>query len=74
MSILSRLISDEFQIELGGRKETNNDVEIEEKLRLLFNRRVRNQWDEECEKELNELDFENMLPSDKVLYKQIKKW
>lgn len=74
MSILSKMISNEFKIEFNDRVETEYDVDIEERLRLLLNRKIKNQWDEECEKELNELDFENMLPSDKILYKQIKEW
>ena len=76
MSILSKLISDEFQIEFGDQKETENDIEIEEKLRLLFNRKVRNQWTDECEQELNklELDFGKMSASDKLMYKHIKEW
>ena len=76
MSILSKLISNEFQIEFGNQKETENDIEIEGKLRLLFNRKVRNQWTDECEQELNklELDFEKMSASNKLLYKHIKEW
>ena len=38
MLILSKLISNEFQIEFGDQKETENDIEIEELLKRQLDR------------------------------------
>lgn len=74
MAILSEKISNEFQLEFHDREETEEDIVINSKLRILFNRRVNNEWSEDCEVELQALDFESMRACDKVLYKQILNW
>lgn len=74
MSILSDSIRKEFRIEFGERNETEEDKLINEKLVILLNRKLNNDWNEDCEKELCSLDVNKMRPSDKVLHRQIIEW
>lgn len=74
MLTLSVMIQKEFGSEFDIREETEEDIRLHETLRILFNRKINDDWDDNCEKELLALDVNKMLPSDKVLHRQIIEW
>lgn len=74
MAILNREIENEFRSEFNEREKTEEDIMVESKLFVLFNRRINDEWNEDCESELQALDFKPMSPCNKVLYKQILDW
>lgn len=53
---------------------TSNNDRVDEKLRILLNLKVAGLWDEKSQKELQEIANEDILPHQKMIYKQIKEW
>ena len=47
---------------------------VDEKLRALLNSRIAGVWDEKLQKELWEMEYEELLPHQKMIYKQIEEW
>lgn len=71
---LSGMIKDCCSRELGYKEPTEEDVRLEEKLAILLNKKVSDQWNENCEEELKGIPFESISNSNKVLYKSIIDW
>lgn len=74
MNTLHSVILDELSTEFSIKKKTEEDLEIESRLKVLFNRRINDDWSEDCEAELNSIDFSKLSNCNKVIYKQIKNW
>ena len=55
-------------------KDRETDIRIQEKLRLLLNKRVSGDWNEDCQKELDLVDADTLSSSDRLIYRQIKEW
>jgi hypothetical protein len=70
----SGLIKDQCSREFGHREPNEEDIRLEEKLKILFNKKVNSDWNEDCEEELKNLSFETMSNCNKVMYKSIVNW
>ena len=53
--------------------QSDNDV-CDEQLRRLLNLKIAGMWDEKAEMELHEIEYERILPHQKLIYKQIEEW
>ena len=52
---------------------SDNDWQ-DERLRALLNSKIAGVWDEKMQKELGEMEYETLLPHQKMIYKQIEEW
>ena len=68
------MIKEQCLNEFGYNEPTKEDIRLEEKLGILFNKKVNNDWNEDCEEELKQLSSETMSNSNKVIYRSIIDW
>lgn len=76
MSMLIEKTGKSMRMEFPQNKETEHDseVEIDNKLRMLLNKKIFEIWNEDCQKEFYSLDFDKMSPSQKMIYMHIYTW
>lgn len=56
------------------RKSTSSNDEVDIRLRQFLNLKLTDSWDESCEHEFQEIEFEQLAPHQKLLYRQIEEW
>lgn len=71
MLVLNSAILHQFHSDIPDR---DSDNRIQEKLRLLLNKRVSGIWSDECQSELDSIDPKLLSNSDRLIYKQIQTW
>ena len=69
--VLNNEISKQFHNDIPDRE---SDTRIQEKLRLLLNKCVSGDWNEDCQKELDLIDVDTLSNLDRLIYRQIKDW
>lgn len=47
---------------------------LDEKLRALLNSKIAGVWDEKMQRELRDMEYETLLPHQKMIHKQIEEW
>ena len=52
----------------------SEDDSIDKELRRLLNIKIAKIWNEEYQKEFDDLPFDTMTPHQKIIYKQIEGW
>lgn len=56
------------------RTVTSSNSEIDTVLRRFLNLKLTDSWDENCEKEFCNLEYKELAPHQKLLYRQIEEW
>ena len=54
--------------------QPSSDDSIDNRLRILLNRKIASEWDEKSQNELDEISAGDILPHQKMICKQIKEW
>ena len=54
--------------------QPSSDDSIDNRLRILLNRKIASEWDEKSQNELDEISEGDILPHQKMICKQIKEW
>lgn len=76
MSMLIYKMTGVLNMEFLNSDKTDYDTEfeIENKLRILLNKKISKSWNEDCQKELDSLEEERMCNSNRLIYRQISDW
>lgn len=66
--VLHEMIEKQYSNEFGHKELTEDDIRQEEKLRILLNKKLNGDWNDDCEEELRSFPLESMANSNKVIY------
>lgn len=76
MGVLVSKMTDAFNMEFPHNDKTDYDaeLEIESKLRILLNKKISGTWNDDCQRELDSLNQEEMCNSHRLLYRDVCDW
>ena len=72
--ILDKKLINVVKSDCNVKDVTDDDIKTEAQLRILFTKRINNNWNEDCEKELESLNENKMIGTNKLLYRNICDW